>query len=223
MKRKKEMRRKDEKDGNLEEMFNYNRLTTRLSHESINYIVFWSPWLISLSLSFSKDLLPLGIFVIRWKMSYVFLPKLEEKSEEWLVQSSNLRECTFISVYTVNSCDLVRHCVTSIFHRTGRGMNGDKSFERDRSFALLFRAFSNHFCEIYFSKICFFFLPPLENSCHRCTAIWNSLSNRNMDGRVSGTRCNIPITFINLYSKCKKRYTTRTPSRYSRNDRAGQW
>lgn len=161
MKRKKEMRRKDEKDGNLEEMFNYNRLTTRLSHESINYIIFWSPWLISLSLFLSPRIYYLlRIFVIRWKMSYVFLPKLEEKSEEWLVQSSNLRECTFISVYTVNSCDLVRHCVTSIFHRTGRGMNGDKSFERDRSFALLFRAFSNHFCEIYFSKICFFSLPP---------------------------------------------------------------
>lgn len=63
---------------------------------------------------------------------------------------------------------------------------------------------------------------PLENSCHRYTAIWNSLSNRNMDGRVSGTRCNIPITFINLYSKCKKKYTTRTPSRYSRNDRVRQ-
>lgn len=56
------------KRSNLEEIFNCNRLTTRLFHESINYIVFWSRWLISLSLS-PRIYYLLGIFVIPWKMS----------------------------------------------------------------------------------------------------------------------------------------------------------
>lgn len=70
-----------ERDEKIEEIFNYNRLTIRLFHESINYIVFWSRgWLIFLSLSLSKDLLPLGDFRYSVKNVYVFLPKLEEKA-----------------------------------------------------------------------------------------------------------------------------------------------
>lgn len=124
---------------------------------------------LSLSLSLQGFTTSWGFSLFREKCLRL-LAKTRRKGEEWLVQSSNLRECTFISVYTVNSCDLVRHCVTRIFHRTGRGMNGDKSFERDRSFALLFRAFSNHFYQIFFENLFFFFSrkflsPKLWNSC----------------------------------------------------------
>lgn len=115
---------------------------------------------LSLSLSLQGFTTSWGFSLFREKCLRL-LAKTRRKGEEWLVQSSNLRECTFISVYTVNSCDLVRHCVTRIFHRTGRGMNGDKSFERDRSFALLFRAFSNHFYQIFLENLFFFFFSKI--------------------------------------------------------------
>lgn len=179
------------KRSNLEEIFNCNRLTTRLFHESINYIVFWSRWLISLSLrGFTTSW---GFSLFREKCLR-FLAKTRRKGEEWLVQSSNLRECTFISVYTVNSCDLVRHCVTRIFHRTGRGMNGDKSFERDRSFAPLRLGHFRIIFTKYFSKICFF--PPFGNSFLATIELWNSCRTE-IEMRELGVHCDIALIRFN--------------------------
>lgn len=171
---KKEGWRKIQTIKSQEEMFNYNRLTIHLFHQSINYIVHFLVTMINLSLSLSLHgfTTSWGIFLISQSEKCPrLLAKTRRKGEEWLVQSSNLRECTFISVYTVNSRDLVRHCVTRIFHRTGREMNGDKSFERDRSFALLFRTIFESFLPNISRK---FVLSFLLTRKFLSLLLWNS-------------------------------------------------